>query len=211
MPSKLSERELSDLDFTDTVVMRQMPAYDAIDSSQRLLKQLDTLMDGIALQVEFGTADPRLWRLLAGFYLAAERPRDYNDLVRKHLATFGRPLQLDQPAVSFVLPVKVNFDDIPKLDMVRSACASPGGAALDFSAVRRLSAGGLIALSELFGALIGLHQHPQLRGMDAFIGSIEGALKAGQGTREMQELLAAYRRYAAAKPLHGDERKAAVA
>jgi hypothetical protein len=168
-------------------------------------------MDGIALQIEYGTADPKLWRLLAGFYLAAERPRDYNDLVRKHLALFGGPLQLDQPALSFILPVKVNFDDIPKLDMVRSACASPGGAALDFSAVRRLSAGGLIALAELFGALMGMPEHLQLRGIDAFIGSIEGALKSGQGTREMQELMATYRRYAAAKSRYGDEREAAVA
>lgn len=210
MPAKLSELELSDLDFTDTVVMRGSETNEAADPTLRLLKQLDTVMDSIALKIEFGCADPRLWRVLAGFYLATERPADYNDLVRKHLAAFGHPLQLDQPAMSFALPVKVNFDDIPKLDMIRTACSAPGGAVLDFSAVRRLSAGGLIALSELFGALTSLPQHPQLRGVDAFIASIEAALKAGQGTRDMQELVAAYRRYALAHPRHLDERNAAA-
>jgi hypothetical protein len=211
MPAKLSELELSDLDFTDTVIMRGTETNEAADPAQRLLKQLDTIMDSIALKLEFGAGDPRLWRVLAGFYLATERPQDYNDLVRKHLEAFGHPLQLDQPAVSFVLPVKVNFDDIPKLDMIRTACAAPGGAVLDFSAVRRLSAGGLIALAELFGALIPLAPQPQLRGVDAFIASIEGAVKSGQGTKDMQEMVNAYRRYARAHPpRHGDERISAA-
>jgi len=210
MPAKLSELELSDLDFTDTVVMRGSETNEAADPTLRLLKHLDMVMDSIALKVGFGSNDPRLWRVLAGFYLATERPADYNDLVRKHLAAFGHPLQLDQPAMSFVLPVKVNFDDIPKLNMIRTACSSPGGAVLDFSAVRRLSAGGLIALSELFGALVPLQPHPQLRGIDSFIASIEAAIKAGQGTKDMQDLLSSYRRYAAAHPRHLDERSAAA-
>lgn len=210
MPATLSELELSDLDFTDTVVMRGSDTNEAADPTLRLLKHLDLIMDSIALKIEFGSTDPRLWRILGGFYLAADRPADYNDLVRKHLSAFGHPLQLDQPAVSFVLPVKVNFDDIPKLAMIRTACASPGGAVLDFSAVRRLSTGGLIALSELFGALASLQQHPQLRGVDAFIASIEAAIKSGQGTKDMQELLAAYRRYALAHPRQLDERSAAA-
>jgi len=211
MPAKLSELELSDLDFTDTVVMRGSETNEAADPTDRLLTQLDTIVDSIALKVEFGSPDERLWRILAGVYLALDRGADYGDLVRKHLAVFGRPLQLDQPAVSFVLPAKVNFDDIPKLDMIRSACASPGGAVIDFSAVRRLSAGGLIALSELLSALIPMSNLPQMRGVDAFIGSIEGAIKAGQGTREMQELISTYRRYAAAHSRPQDEREAAVA
>lgn len=210
MPAKLGELELSDLDFTDTVVMRGSDTNEAVDPTLRLLKQVDAVMDSIALKVEFGATDPRLWRVLAGFYLATERPADYNDLVRKHLAAFGHPLRLDQPAVSFTLPVKVNFDDIPKLDMIRTACASPGGAVLDFSAVRRLSTGGLIALTELFGALIALQPQPQLRGVDSFIASIEAALKSGQGTKDMQELAATYRRYAAAHPRPFDERSAAA-
>ncbi|MCC6535290.1 MAG: hypothetical protein IT531_22305 [Burkholderiales bacterium] len=207
MPATLSEL---DLDFTDTVVMRGAETNEAVDPTERILKHLDLLMDSIALKVEFGSADPRLWRLLAGFYLATERSRDYNDLVRKHLAAFGRGLQLDQPAVSFALPVKVNFDDIPKLDMVRSACASPGGAVIDFTAVRRLSAGGLIALAELLGALGQLDDLPQMRAIEGFIASIEGAVKAGQGTREMQELLASYRRYAA-QSQHSEDLGAACA
>ena len=211
MPAKLSELELSDLDFTDTVVMRGAETNEAADPTLRLLSHLDAVMDSIALKLEFGATDPRLWRVLAGFYLATERPADYNDLVRKHLSAFGRPLQLDQPAVSFVLPVKVNFDDLPKLDMIRSACASPGGAVLDFSAVRRLSTGGLIALSELFGALISLQQHPQLRGVEPFIASIEAAIKGGQGTKDMQELVAAYHRYARAYPRQPEDCFTAIA
>lgn len=210
MPAKLSELELSDLDFTDTVVMRGVDTNEAVDPTLRLLKHLEATMDSIALKVEFGSTDPRLWRVLAGYYLATERPGDYSDLVRKHLAAFGHPLQLDQPAVSFTLPVKVNFDDIPKLDMIRTACASPGGAVIDFGSVRRLSAGGLIALAELFGALMALPQHPQLRGVEAFIASIEAAIKAGQGTRDMQELVSAYRRFAAANPRHLEEARAAA-
>jgi len=206
MPAQLSELELSDLDFTDTVVMRGSETNEAADPTDRVLKQLDTIVDSIALKVELGSTDERLWRILAGVYLALERIADYGDLVRKHLALFGHPLQLDQPAVTYSLPVKVNFDDVPKLDMIRSACAAPGGAVIDFSAVRRLSAGGLIALSELLGALIQMSELPQLRGMDAFIGSIEGAIKAGQGTREMQELIATYRRYQVAHPRLQDER-----
>jgi hypothetical protein len=211
MPAKLGDPELSDLDFTDTVVMRGSDANEATDPTQRLLRQLEILMDSIALKIEFGSSDPRLWRVLGAHYLATDRPHDFNDLVRKHFAAFGHPLQLDQPAVSFALPVKVNFDDIPKLDMIRTACASPGGAVLDFSAVRRLSTGGLIALSELFGTLASLPEHPQLRGIDAFIASIEGAVKSGQGTKDMQELIAAYRRYAAGLPRRGDGQCGAAA
>ena len=202
MPAVLSELELSDLDFTDTVVMRGTEASEASDPTVRILRQFDALVDSVALKVEFGSTDPRLWRLLAGVYLADERIADYNDLIRKHLARFGAPLKLDQPPVSFVLPVKVNFDDIPKLEMVRSACAAPGGAVIDFSAVRRLSSGGLIALAELLTALVSMKELPLLRGLDAFVDSVEAAIKAGQGTREMQELIVAYRRYNNAHPRH---------
>lgn len=211
MPAVLSELELSDLDFTDTVVMRGAHASEATDPTVRILRQFDALVDSIALKVEFGSTDPRLWRILAGVYLADERIVDYNDLIRKHLARFGTPLELDQPPVSFVLPVKVNFDDIPKLDMVRSACAAPGGAVIDFSAVRRLSSGGLIALAELLTALVPMKELPLLRGLDTFVDSVEAAIKAGQGTREMQDLTAAYRRYCNAHPRHHESRGIAAA
>jgi len=209
MPAKLSE--LDDLDFTDTVVMRDLGHSHSVDAVERVLHHLDVLVDSIALKVEFGSTDPRLWRILAGFYLAAERIADYNDLVRKHLMQFGYPLRIDQPPVSFVLPVKVNFDDIPKLDMIRSACASPGGAVIDFSAVRRLSSGGLIALSELLYALASMQDLPQLRGLEGFIESIEGAIKSGQGTREMQDLMTSFRRYTSQHPLRQEEAGSAAA
>jgi hypothetical protein len=211
MPAMLSELELSDLDFTDTVVMRGAEANEASDPTVRILRQFDALVDSIALKVEFGSTDPRLWRILAGVYLADERIADYNDLIRKHLARFGAPLKLDQPPVSFVLPVKVNFDDIPKLAMIRSACAAPGGAVIDFSAVRRLSSGGLIALSELLTALVSMKELPLLRGLDMFVDSVDAAIKAGQGTREMQELIAAYRRYNNAHPRQHEMRGIAAA
>ena len=76
MPAKLSELELSDLDFTDTVVMRGADTNEAADPTERILRQLDLLIDSIALKVEFGATDPRLWRILAGFYLAGERIAD---------------------------------------------------------------------------------------------------------------------------------------
>jgi hypothetical protein len=191
--------------------MRGADTNEAADPTERILRQLDILIDSIALKVEFGATDPRLWRILAGFYLAGERIADYNDLVRKHLAQFGAPLRIDQPPVTFSLPVKVNFDDIPKLDMIRSACASPGGAVIDFSAVRRLSSGGLIALTELLTALAGMKELPLLRGLETFIDSVEGAVTSGQGTREMQELIAAFRRYSNAHPRCSDERGVAAA
>ena len=206
MPAKLGELELSDLDFTETVVMRGDNANEAADPTERILRSLDILIDSIALKVELGSNDPRLWRVLAGVYLASERVADYNDLVRKHLDRFGCPLRLDQPPVTFTLPAKVNFDDIPKLDMIRSACASPGGAVIDFSAVRRLSSGGLIALTELLGALAGISELPLLRGLDSFIDSVQSAIDSGQGTREMQDLVAAFRRYSSAHPRPGEER-----
>jgi hypothetical protein len=211
MPASLSELDLSDLDFTDTVVMRGADTNEAADPTERVLKQLEAVVDSIALKVEFGSTDERLWRILAGVYLALERVTDYGDLVRKHLAVFGHPLQLDQPAVCFNLPAKVNFDDIPKLDMIRSACAAPGGAVIDFCAVRRLSAGGLIALSELLAALIPLSDPPQLRGIDAFVASIAGAIKAGQGSKDMQELIATFPRYQSAQARDQDLLGAAVA
>jgi hypothetical protein len=197
MPATLSELELSDLDFTETVMVHGSETREVVDPTERLLKHLDTVVDAIALRIEFGSTDPRLWRVLAGFYLAAERSADYNDLARKHLVAFGRTLQIDQPAVTFVLPVKVNFDDIPKLDMVRSACASPGGAIMDFTAVRRLSTGGLVALSELLGGLSQVSALVQMRGIDTFIESVEAAIVAGQGTKEMQDLVSTYRTYVA--------------
>ncbi len=205
MPATLSELELSDLDFTDTVMMRGSETNEAADPTERVLKQLDYVIDSMALKIEFGSTDERLWRILAGVYMALERITDYSDLVRKHLTIFGRPLQLDQPGVTFALPAKVNFDDIPKLDMVRSACELPGGATIEFSAVRRLSTGGLISLSELLLALIPIGTLPHMRGIEAFIGSIEGAITAGQGSREMQDLLAAYRRFCVAHPKIQDE------
>jgi hypothetical protein len=211
MPAKLSEFELSDLDFTDTVVMRGEETNEAVDPTERILGQLDLLVDSIALKVELGSADSRLWRILAGVYLAAERIADYNDLVRKHLAQFGSPLRIDQPPLSFDLPVKVNFDDIPKLDMIRSACASPGGAVLDFSAVRRLSAGGLIALCELMSAMAAMKEQPLLRGLESFVESLRSAIAAGQGTREMQELIAVFRRYGAVHPRANDDRDSVAA
>lgn len=210
MPAKLSEMELSDLDFTDTVVMRGSETNEAADPTARLLRQLDTLIDSIALKVEFGSTDAKLWRILAGVYLATERTADYNDLVRKYLAQFGCPLRIDQPGVTFTLPVKVNFDDIPKLEMIRSACASPGGAVIDFSAVRRLSSGGLIALAELLNALAAIKDQPMMRGLDAFLDSVEGAIRSGQGTREMQELVAAFRRYSNAQQRMRDPGAAAA-
>jgi len=197
MPATLSELELSDLDFTETVVVHPSQAREAVDPTERLLKHLDAVVDAIALRIECGSADPRLWRILAGVYLAGERTADYNDLARKHLVAFGRPLQIDQPAVTFALPVKVNFDDIPKLDMVRSACAAPGGAVLDFNAVRRLSTGGLVALTELLAGLSQVTGLVQMRGLDTFVESIEAAMTAGQGTKEMRDLVAGYRSYIA--------------
>ena len=211
MPAMISELELSDLDFTETVMLRASESHEVPDGTDRVLKQLDTLIDSIALKVECGSTDERLWRILAGVYMAMERITDYNDLVRKHLATFGRPLKLDQPGITFALPVKVNFDDIPKLDIIKSACATPGGAALDFGAVRRVSGGGMLALSELLLALVAVSVLPQMRGIEAFIGSIEAAIKAGQGAKEMQELVAAYRRFTIAHPKQSASGSAAVA
>jgi hypothetical protein len=207
----ISELELSDLDFTDTVMLRATDAPEGTDRTDRVLKHLDSLIDSIALTVECGSTDERLWRILAGVYMAMERITDYNDLVRKHLATFGRPLKLDQPGITFALPVKVNFDDIPKLDLIMGACATPGGATLDFGAVRRVSAGGMLALSELLLALVSVSVLPQMRGIEAFIGSIEAAIKAGQDAKEMQELVAAYRRYTIAHPKQPVNSAAAVA
>jgi hypothetical protein len=83
MPAKLSELELSDLDFTDTVVMRGSETNEAADPTARVLRQLDILIDSIALKIEFGSTDTKLWRILAGVYLATERTADYNDLVRR--------------------------------------------------------------------------------------------------------------------------------
>ena len=207
MPATLSELELSNLDFTETVGVREADAPDAVDPTERLLKYLDTVIDAIALRVEFGSNDIRLWRLLAGFYLAAERSSDYNDLARKYLVAFGRPLQIDQPAVTFILPVKVNFDDIPKLEMVASACAAPGGAVIDFCAVRRLSTGGLVALSELLQGLNQITGLVQMRGMGAFVDGIVDAIKTGQGTPEMHQLVANYRNYCAAHALSRETRE----
>ena len=202
MPAMISELELSDLDFTETVMLRNTDAQEGAgaDGIDRVLTQLESLIDSIALKVECGSTDERLWRILAGVYMAMERITDYNDLVRKHLATFGRPLKLDQPGITFALPVKVNFDDIPKLDIIMSACATPGGATLDFGAVRRVSGGGMLALSELLLALVSVSVLPQMRGIEAFIGSIEAAIKAGQGAKEMHELVSAYRRFIVAHP-----------
>jgi hypothetical protein len=187
--------EPSNLDFTDTVAVHEVQPREAVDPTERLLKHLDTVVDAMALRIEFGSTDTRLWRLLAGFYLATERSADYNDLARKHLIAFGRPLQIDQPAVSFMLPVKVNYDDIPKLDMVRSACAAPGGAVIDFGAVRRLSSGGLVALSELLNGLHHVTGLVQMRGLEGFIEGIEAAIQSGQGSKEMTDLVASYQRY----------------
>jgi hypothetical protein len=198
MPATLSELEQSNLDFTETVMARAGEVREVVDPTERLLQDLDTVIDALALRVELGATDTRLWRLLAGFYLATERRADYNDLARKHLATFNRPLQIDQPAVAFALPVKVNYDDVPSLDMVRSACASPGGAVMEFGAVRRLSTGGIVALTELLTGLNQVTGMVQMRGLAAFIESIEAAIKAGQGTKEMNDLLASYRGYVAA-------------
>lgn len=211
MPAMISELELSDLDFTETVMLRSPDAEEGPERTDRVLKQLDSLIDSIALTVACGSTDERLWRILAGVYMAMERITDYNDLVRKHLDTFGRPLKLDQPGITFALPVKVNFDDIPKLDIIMSACATPGGATLDFGAVRRVSAGGMLALSELLLALVSVSVLPQMRGIEAFIGSIEAALKAGQDAKEMQELVAAYRRFTIAHPKQPVSSSAAVA
>jgi hypothetical protein len=202
MPATLREPQLSDLDFTDTVVVRAEDAHEGADDTERLLRHLDTVIDAIALKIELGHDDIRLWRTLAGFYLANDRAADYNDLARKYLAKSGVPLRLDQPAVSFTLPVKVNFDDIPKLDAVRSASASPAGAVIDFGAVRRLSAGGLIALTELLSGLGEAHGRLQLRGVEAFIDGIERAIGSGQGTQEMQELARAYKSFVASSCNH---------
>jgi len=211
MPATFSKLELSDLDFTDTVVMRESETNEAADPTDRVLEELECVIDSMALKVEFGSTDERLWRVLAGVYMALERITDYNDLVRKHLSTFGRPLQLDQPGVTFALPAKVNFDDVPKLDVILSACALPGGATLDFSAVRRLSTGGLISLSELLLALVPIGTLPKLRGFEAFIAGIEGTVKAEQGSGEMQDLLAAYQRFRAAHPKQQNESAATAA
>jgi hypothetical protein len=89
--------------------------------------------------------------------------------------------------------------------MICSACALPGGATIYFSIVRRLSAGGMIALSELLLALIPLSVLPQMRGMEAFVASIESAVKSGQGTKEMQDFMVAYRRFLAAHPREQDD------
>ena len=197
MPATLSELEQSNLDFTETVMVHEPEVRGVADPTERLLKHLDSVIDAMALRVEFGATDTRLWRLLAGFYLAAERTADYNDLARKHLSAFGRPLQIDQPAVSFVLPVKVNYDDIPSIEMVRSASASPGGAVMEFGAVRRLSTGGIVALCELLRGLNQITSMVQMRGLDGFIESIEAAIKSGQGTKEMNDLVSSYRSYVA--------------
>ena len=58
----------------------------------------------------------------------------------------------------------------------------------------------MVALSELLLALVPVSVLPQMRGIEAFIGSIETAIKAGQDAKEMQELVAAYRRFTIAHP-----------
>ena len=69
----------------------------------------------------------------------------------------------------------------------------------------------MLALSELLLALVSVSVLPQMRGIEAFIGSIEAAIKAGQGAKEMQELVAAYRRFTIAHPKQSATGSAAVA
>jgi hypothetical protein len=196
MPASIHDGSLSDLDFTSTVALHAPAVNEAADPTERLLQHVESIVDSIALKIELGSTDERLWRILGALYLGSERNADLSDLVKKHSTVFGHPLQFDQPPVLFTLPAKINFDDIPKIEMVRSACATPGGAIMDFSAVRRISVGGLIALTELLGALAGVTDVPEMRALEAFIGSIEHAIKGGQGSREMQDLVAAHGRYA---------------
>lgn len=199
MPASVNDGLLSDLDFTSTVALHAPDANEAADPTERLLQHVEAIVDSIALKIELGSTDERLWRILGALYLGCERNADLSDLVKKHSVVFGHPLQFDQPPVLFTLPVKINFDDVPKIEMVRSACATPGGAIMDFSAVRRISVGGVIALTELLGALAAVEVVPEMRALDAFIGSIEHAIKLGQGSREMQDLVAAHQRYVMAR------------
>lgn len=199
MPAPVNEGQLSDLDFTSTVALHAPQANEITDPTERLLQQLDTLVDSIALKIELGSTDERLWRILGALYMATERNADLSDLVKRHATVFGRPLELDQPPVLFTLPAKINFDDIPSLDAIRSACGTPGGAVIDFSAVRRISVGGVIALSELLGALAAIEDVPEMRALDAFIASIEAAIQGGRGSHEMRDLVATYGRFASAR------------
>jgi len=52
-------------------------------------------------------------------------------------------------------------------------------------------------LSELLGGLSQVSALVQMRGIDTFIESVEAAIAAGQGTREMQGLVSSYRTYVA--------------
>jgi hypothetical protein len=210
MSASLSALDLSDPDFTDTVEIRGHESNEASEPTERLLAQLDSVVDAIALKVELGSTDERLWRVLAGIYTATERITDHNDLMQKHLRIFGRSLELGQPGVTFSLPIKVNVDDVPRADVIRAVCSSPGGVTIDFSTARRVSAGGLLALSELMTALTNFTVLPQMRGIDAFVASVDGMVRAGRGTSEMTDFLRAYRRFVSAHPRERTPALAAV-
>jgi hypothetical protein len=189
--------EFSDLDFTSTIVKhaRDLPIPD-IDPITKVLKQVESLIDTLELKVELGSHDQRLWRLLAGLYLAGERTSDYNDLICKYQAAFGQPLKLlAQSAAVIALPIKVNKESVPVVAEVKALAELPAGVVVDFSEVRRASTGGIVALTGFLAAFHDSSVSPQLRGAEPFMASVERAAIGDTGSRELWELLLAYRKF----------------
>jgi hypothetical protein len=188
--------ESSDLDFTATIVTRtqdiRVTSDDAVD---KLLRQTDTLMDAAQLQITLGCRDQRVWKLLAAVYIGADRIAEYNELARNFQSTFGLPLKLDLPAAVFELPEKINDDSVPDIAAVKSACASPGGAVVDFSDVRRASSGGLAELARFLAVFEPSEPEPELRGMEPFVNSVTAVAQTERGSREMWDLLFALKRF----------------
>ena len=196
MPSTRPTDSAPDLDFTTTVVLHAQDLRVQVqDPAVRILEQAERLADTMSLQLTLGSRDPRIWHLLAGLYLGSRRSADYDELSKRHIAMFGTPLQLELPAAVFTLPDKINQDSLPAAGAVKSACASPGGAVIDFSNVRRASTGGIAELGRLLLELADTPQAPELRGVEDFLKSVQTVAETERGSQAMWDLLFAYPRF----------------
>jgi anti-anti-sigma regulatory factor len=162
----------------------------------------DAASDCLSLALEYENRDRSVWRLLAAIHLGRGRTAEYSSLVARYEESFQEKFRLESTVEQdtdhssiFPLPAKIDDGNVPEFIVIRAACAGAARAVLDFTRVRRASAGGLVDLTKLLKRLARESSRPELRGIEPFISSVESVSMSDTGSPEMWDLLFVYRRY----------------
>lgn len=194
--------DIFNLDFTSPGSLDTPP--DAVDFVSQGYNHAQDAVIALERALANGCMDESTWRLLGALYMGMGHITQFNDLEKRHEATFGTPMyvMLQQPKpvrdprrIVFEMPNRIIKDSLPDTGAVLEACASEDGAGLDFTRVRGADADGLQELAKFFAHLPRDATRPECPGVERFITTLEKTAESAAATPEMWSVLFEYKRF----------------